>query len=123
MRRDTKTLRLLIKLITDEGIELIGNSRLVGEYSRLAEQFDSKTSKLILQQLMGKMKTVAAGEKALRRCKSYLPEKESADAIHAATCLQTKGILITNDTDFNRIKQAGVIKVWSVSGTIRKILR
>ncbi|MCP8308470.1 MAG: hypothetical protein H3Z54_07220 [archaeon] len=38
MCRDMKTLSLLTKLITDEQIELIGNSRLVAKYSRLAEE-------------------------------------------------------------------------------------
>lgn len=122
MSRDTKTLRLLTKLITDEGIELIGNSRLTGEYSRLAEELDSRTTRLILQQLIAKMKIVEVDQKVLRHCKPYLPEKETADVIHAATCLQTKAILLTNDTDFNTIKQSRIIKVWSISEAIRKIL-
>jgi len=122
VRRDAKTLSLLVKLITDKGIELIGNSRLAGEYSRLAEELNSKTSRLILQQLIAKMKIVEVGEKALRRCKPYLPERESSDIIHAATCLQTKAIFITNDTDFNKIKRSGIIRVWSISEAIRKIL-
>ncbi|MCP8316161.1 MAG: PIN domain-containing protein [archaeon] len=122
MRRDMKTLSLLTKLITDEDTELIGNSRLVGEYSQLAEELNSKTSRLILQQLITKMKIIEVDEKALRRCKPYLPNKESADVIHATTCLQTKAVLITNDTDFNKIKESGIIKVWSIGEAIRKIL-
>src|SRR3989304_6159024 len=69
MRTDTKTLSLLIKLITDERTELVGNPRLVAEYGRLTEEFDSGTSRLILQQLMAKMKIVAVGVSALKRCK------------------------------------------------------
>jgi len=122
MRTDTKTLSLLIKLITDERIELVGNPRLGAEYGRLAEEFDSRTSRLILQQLMAKMKIVTVGASALKRCKPYLPENESADVIYAATCLQTEAILITNDSDFNKIKQARVIKVWSISEAIQKVL-
>jgi len=122
IRGDTKTLSLLVKLITDEEIELIGNSRLAGEYRRLAEELGSKTSKLILQQLMAKTKIVGVSERVLRRCKSYLPERESADVIHAATCLQTEAVLITNDTDFSKIKRSGIIKVWSISEALRKIL-
>lgn len=119
---DTKTLSLLIKLLTDQRIELVGNSRLTAEYDRLEDEFDSRTSRLILQQLLAKMKIVAVGERALKRCKPYLPEKESADVIHAATCLQTEAILITNDSDFSKIKQAGVINVWSISEAIGKLL-
>ena len=37
-REDTKTLSLLIKLITNEQLELVGNLRLVDEYKRLAEK-------------------------------------------------------------------------------------
>jgi len=122
MRKDTETLNLLTKLITDEGIELIGNSRLVGEYSRLAEELNAMASILILRQLIAKTAIVEVSEKTLRRCEQYLPENESADVIHAATCLQTRAVLITNDTDFNKIKRSGMIKVWSVSEAIRKIL-
>jgi predicted nucleic acid-binding protein len=94
----------------------------MAEYSRLAKELNSKTSRLILQQLIAKMKTVEVGEELLRRCRPYLPEKESADIIHAATCLQTRAVLITNDTDFNKIRQIGIIEVWSISEVIRRIL-
>ena len=121
VRKDTKTLNLLVKLITDERLEIIGNSRLVAEYSRLAEELDSKTSRLILQQLAAKMETIEVSEEASGRCRPYLPKRESADVIHAATCLQAKAILITNDADFDRIKKAGVIEVWSISEAIRRM--
>jgi predicted nucleic acid-binding protein len=88
----------------------------------LAEELVSKTGRLILQQIMAKMRMVEVGEKALRRCKPYLPEKESAGVIHAATCLQTKAILITNDADFNEVRGAGIIEVRSISEAIRRIL-
>lgn len=122
VRRDSRTLSLLIKLITDEQIELIGNIRLASEYGRLAEEFNSKTSRLILRQLTEKMTIVVVDENALRQCKPYLPEKESADVIHAATSLQTRAVLITNDTDFDKIRRSGIIKVWSISEAIRRIL-
>jgi len=109
--KDTKTLKLLIKLIVNEELELIGNSRLVDEYKRLAEELNSETSRLILRELMGKVKIVNVLEEALMRCKPYLPAKESADVMHAATSLQTDAILITNDTDFDRIRQLRIIQV------------
>jgi len=90
-----------VKLITDEELELVGNPTLVAEYNRLAEEFNSKTSRLILQQLAAKMKTIRVSEAAFRRCRPYLPKEGIADVIHAATCLQTRAILVTNDADFN----------------------
>jgi len=121
VRKGTKTLSLLVKLITDERPEIIGNSRLVAGYSRLAEELDSKTSRLILQQLAAKMETIEVSEEASGRCRPYLPKRESADVIHAATCLQAKAILITNDADFDRIRKAGVIEVWGISEAIRRM--
>jgi len=76
MPKDTKTLSLLTRLITDQELELVGNPRLAGEYSRLAEELNSKTSRLILQQLMAKMKIVGVGEKELRRCNSERSKRQ-----------------------------------------------
>lgn len=119
---DTKTLSLLIKLITNEQLELVGHLRLVDEYKRLGEELGSETSDLILGQLIGKVKIVVVEEKALRRCKRYLPKGESADVIHAATCLQADAVLITNDRDFDKISQSGMIEVWSISEAIRRLV-
>jgi predicted nucleic acid-binding protein len=44
-----------------------------------------------------------------------------ADVLHAASCLQSKAVLITNDRDFDRIKESGVIEVWNISEAIRKL--
>ena len=107
--KNTKALSLLIHLITDETIDVISNSRLVAEYMHLAEELNSKTSRLILRQLTAKITMVDVDQEALSRCKPYLPEKESAGIIHAATCLQTDAILITNDNDFNKIKHSGLL--------------
>ena len=41
--------------------------------------------------------------------------------MHAATCLQAKAVLITNDRDFDGIKESGVIEVWSISEAIKKL--
>jgi predicted nucleic acid-binding protein len=88
----------------------------------LAEGLNSRTSQLILDQLIGTRVVVELAEDALQLCKPYLPAKESADIGHAATCLQTKAVLITNDSDFDQIKQSGTIEVWSISEAMRKLL-
>ncbi|MCL5318274.1 MAG: PIN domain-containing protein [Thaumarchaeota archaeon] len=120
--KDAKTLSLLIKLIVNEDFELVGNSRLVDEYKRLSEELDSETSRLILRNLTRKVKIVEVDEAALMNCKPYLPVKESADVMHAATSLQTNAIRITNDKDFDMIRRSEIIRVWSISEAIRNLL-
>lgn len=68
------------------------------------------------------MAVIQVTEEMIRSCKPYLPEKEAADMVHAAVCLQTGALLITNDSDFNVIRDEGIIEVWSISDAIRRIL-
>jgi predicted nucleic acid-binding protein len=42
--------------------------------------------------------------------------------LHAATCLQTESILITNDHHFDRMRDQGIIKVWSIRKAIQELL-
>lgn len=46
MRKDLKTLNLLIKLIADERLELVGNSRLVAEYGGLTIRWATMAGRL-----------------------------------------------------------------------------
>jgi len=57
-------------------------------------------------------------------CEGYFqdPAKQAADIVHAATCLYTKSILITNDKHFDKIRDAGIIEVWSSTKAIKRIL-
>ena len=120
---DTGSLALLMRLVTDPELELIGSLWLFDEYKRLAEELNSETSALILGRLTRKMREVTEiGEEAVARCGPYLPEREAADVVHAATCLQSGAVLITNDRDFERIKDSGVIEVWNISEAIKKLL-
>ncbi|MDV3278241.1 MAG: PIN domain-containing protein [Nitrososphaerales archaeon] len=122
-RTDTGSLTLLMRLVTDTELELFGNLWLFDEYKRLAEELNSETSELILGQLTGKMRGVMEiGEEAVARCRPYLPEREAADILHAATCLQSGAVLITNDRDFDRIRDSGIIEVWSIGEAIRRLL-
>lgn len=120
--RDTKTLGLLVKLIVDDRLALVASSTLLSEYRRLAEELKSETSNFIVDQLISKANIIEVRAEALKRCESYLPKGESADVVHAATGLQADGVLITNDRDFDRIKQSGIVEVWSISEAIRKLL-
>ncbi len=121
-RANTGSLALLMRLITDAKLELFGNLWLFDEYKRLAEELNSETSELILERLTGKMREVIEiGQEAMTRCRPYLPEREAADIMHAATCLQSGAVLITNDRDFYRIKDSRIIEVWSISEAVRKL--
>lgn len=95
---------LVIKMLGDEYIRLIGNARLVSEYRRLEKELNSQTSTFLLEQLIKKMEITEVKEEAISRCKPYMPADEAADMVHAATCLQTGAVLITNDADFEKIR-------------------
>lgn len=77
---------------------------------------------LILEQLVRKMEIMPVTEEMIRSCKPFLPEKEVADTVYVATCLQTGTILITNDGDFDVIRDEGITEVWNISATIQRIL-
>jgi hypothetical protein len=54
-----------------------------------------------------------------------IPEKlarEAADVIYAATCLQSRGVLDYELGDLGRIKDSGVIEVWSIGEATRNSL-
>lgn len=61
-RRVSKSLSLLIKLITAEEFKLKGNSILVEEYKRFGEELNSPTSTLILNQLIEKANLVEVSD-------------------------------------------------------------
>ncbi|MGI0080148.1 MAG: PIN domain-containing protein [Nitrososphaerales archaeon] len=118
----TKSLQLLVHLIEDDGIVLHGNPILLEEYRRFSNELRSKTSELILKQLLSKVRIVPIREEALTLCRVYLPENESADMVHACTCLVSGAVLITNDGDFDKIRHSRIITVWSVAEAIRRML-
>jgi predicted nucleic acid-binding protein len=118
---ETRTLSLLIKLIVGEELELVGNSILVDEYRRLAEELESETSSSILKQLIEKLLVVEVKEDFPKKCEVYLPESETADIAHAPTCLQVDAILITNDRDFSKIRESGIVRVWNITEAIGQL--
>ncbi|RLE77454.1 MAG: PIN domain nuclease [Thermoprotei archaeon] len=125
----TKTTELLLELLTNPKYELVGNSVLLEEYKKWTIKLGMKDSALqepatILYSLLkSKIKLVKPDKKHLEVCKPYFPESERADLYHAATCLKTGAILISNDKHFDKIKQAGLIPVWRTGEAIRKILK
>ncbi len=119
-KKETTSLKLLLKLIEAATIELIGNEFLIMEMEKYAQIFESERGKEILQKLIDKTKVIDVNEKFLRTCKSYFPEDELIDVYHAATCLQERAILITNDRHFDKINDEKIIEVWSISKAIEE---
>jgi len=122
-RRQTDTLRLILKIIEEPGIGLVGNDLLAEEMIRYAELLGSETAALLLHALVAKMEIPRTQENFRRVCIRYIDTPDKADVLHAATCLQTNATLITNDHHFNRIRDQGIIRVWNTREAIRRLLR
>ena len=120
--KETKTLQLILTIIESEDIHLVGDEFLVEEMIRYAEEFKSETASWILSALLNKMKLVDIGKNLIKICKNYIKTPNLADILHAAVCLKSDAILITNDTHFNKIRDEGIIKVWSISKVIKELL-
>ena len=122
-RKQTGALRLILYIIGEAGIGLVGNDILVEEMVRYAELLRSETAATLLCALIAKVEIVNVRENYLKICKSYIETLDKADILHAATCLQTDAVLISNDQHFNRIRDEGIIRVWSTTEAIKKLLK
>ena len=114
----TKSTELLVRLI--EGTwDLVADDILISEYERYSLMFGAHAFfKLVLSKVI----VIEQSEEDILLCKSFFPAGSGADAVHAATCLHTGAILISNDAHFDRIKEAGIIEIWSISDAIKKLL-
>ena len=113
----TKSTELLVRLI--EGTwDLVADDILISEYERYSLKFGAHAFfKLVLSKVI----VIEQSEEDILLCKSFFPAGSGADAVHAATCLHTGAILISNDAHFDRIKEAGIIEIWSISDAIKKL--
>ncbi len=121
-RRESDTLKLLIKIIQDPAVRLVADELLLEEMIRYAEILRSPTTIAIVAALAGKASLVKVSERYRSVCKAYVKTPDKADILHAAACLQTGGVLITNDRHFKRIGKEGIIEVWSITDAIRNLL-
>lgn len=121
-KKESKTLQLVLTLIENESIELVGDEFLAEEMARYAEELRSETASWILAALLKKMEFIDVGKNFVKICKGYIKTPDLADIVHAAACLRSGAVLITNDRHFDRIRNEGIIKVWSVSEAIEGIL-
>jgi len=116
--KETETLRLLTRIIENPRIRLVADELLVEEMLRYAELFKSPTAATIIGAIVGKASLVRVSENYRAICKAYVKTPDKSDILHAAACLQTGAVLITNDRHFKRIDDEGIIKVWSITEAI-----
>ena len=119
---EKKTFQLIVRLIERDDIRLVGNHHLVIEMYNYALEFRSVAALELLESLIAKIEVLQVGKNLKRVCKDYFDTPRKADVLHAATCLKADAILITNDKDFDRIRDEGIIKAWSTSEAIEKLL-
>ena len=121
-RKQTTTLRLLVKIVENPDITLVADELLLDEMLRYAELLKSQTAAIIVAALLTKTTMVKVPRNYRKICKTYIETPDRADILHAGTCLQTGAILITNDHHFDRIRKKGIIKVWSIAEAIERLL-
>jgi len=117
--RETPTYRLLVRLLEREDVRLVGNILLAREYLRYAEAFPSPTAAALAIALVHKMDVVPVEDRFILACSPYFSAGSGTDCVHAATCLQTGAVLVSNDKDFEPIAKAGLVRRWTVTEAIR----
>jgi predicted nucleic acid-binding protein len=120
-RRESATLRFLLALLGREDVGLVGNVYWVEEMLRYAEAFESETAARLVGALLRRARIVPVARNFVVVCAKYVTTPDPADVLHAATCLQERAILVSNDRHFDRIRDEGVIEVWSISKAIRSL--
>jgi len=121
----TATTRLLLKVLLDPKVELIGDDILLYEYRKWFDKLTSaipnikEQAETLYNLIEEKVMIVKPGEEDIETVKPYMPETEHADTYHAATCIKAKAILITNDKDYDNIKDSQIIEIWSISEALR----
>ena len=121
-KRQTDTLKLMIKIISEPRFALVGNDLLAYELLRYAEVLQSETATSVVAALLSKMELIDVSKNYRKICKKYVKTPDKADILHAGTCLQTGAVLITNDRHFDKIRDEGIIEVWNVSKAIRQLI-
>ena len=95
---------------------------LAEEMIRYAEVYPSETAASLLEALASKIELVKVEAKYLKICRGYIGTGDLSDVYHAAACLQSGSTLISDDGHFDRIRDEGIISVWSTHLAIRELL-
>ncbi len=117
----TRTTELVIRLI-DGQEDLIADDALIGEYRKYAGDL-GENSQLLLRYLLQKVVVLEISDEVIAVCLPFFPEGQYADVLHAATCLSAGGTLISNDSHFEKIRNAGIIEVWTISEAIDRLTK
>ena len=117
-RKWTKSTELIYYLL-DSPAELFANELLIFEYEKYAGALG--TSEL-LNYMKKTVIQVNPSQEEIDACAPFFPESELSDIVHAATCLYADAILITNDNHFGKIKNSGLVEVWSNTKAIKILL-
>ena len=120
-RRETATLRFLLDLLGREDLDLVGNVYWVEEMLRYAEEFHSETAAWLVGALLGRARIVPVARNFVTVCAAYVRTPDLADLLHAASCLQERAVLVSNDKHFDRIRDLGVVELWSITRAIRSL--
>jgi len=120
--RETDTYRLMVHLLEQGHVRLVGSILLVQEYVRYAEAFPSPTAAALAVALVQATDIVPVEDRFILACSPHFREGQLADCVHAATCLQTGAVLVSNDRDFESVAEAGLISRWTVTDAIRRLL-
>ena len=121
LTRETATLRLLLKVLRRDDIALVGNDLWLEEMLRYAEAFRSETASQLVAALIEKTRFVRVDASFRAVCRRFMTTPDPADILHAATCLQERAVLVTNDRHFDRVREEGIVEVWDIATAIRKL--
>jgi predicted nucleic acid-binding protein len=121
--RKTGSLDLILDLINNPDVCLVGNDLLLLEFEKYQKRFESPLAYKILKDLKHKIEFIEVRPESIKQCAKYIPHEEIVDIVHAATCLQTSAILISNDNHFNKLNESEVIEVWTISKAINTLVK
>jgi len=114
----TKSTELVYYLL-DGPAELFADELLIFEYERYAEALGASD---LLNYMKKMVIQVNPTQAEIDACAPFFPESELSDVVHAATCLYLDAVLITNDKHFDKIKEGGLVEVWSNTKAIKRLL-
>jgi predicted nucleic acid-binding protein len=89
---------------------------------RYAEVYPSETAASLLEALASKIEIIKVEAIYLKICRGYVGTRDLSDVFHAAACLQSGSVLISDDRHFDRIRDEGIISVWSTHHAVGVLL-
>lgn len=111
-------LDLILECINNKEISLVGNPILIEEMTKYQVAFDSPTANALFLLLRQKTSIIIPKEETIAECRKYFPETQFKDILHAATAMDAKAVVLTNDKHFNKIKETGKLEVWDIPTAI-----